>query len=49
TTEEYPTPATRPKNSVLDSQRINEIFGVEQPDWRQGLDRVLRAQVSGFK
>ncbi|MES9884230.1 MAG: dTDP-4-dehydrorhamnose reductase [Sedimenticola sp.] len=41
TTEEYPTPAMRPKNSVLDSQRINQIFGFEQPDWCQGLDAVL--------
>jgi len=33
----YPTPATRPANSVLKCQRIKDIFGIEQPNWREFL------------
>ena len=36
-TSGYPTPATRPANSVLDCQRIKDVFGIEQPDWRDYL------------
>ncbi len=41
TTEQYPTPAERPKNSVLDCQKIKQEFGINQPDWRVGLRSVL--------
>jgi dTDP-4-dehydrorhamnose reductase len=40
---DYPAPANRPPNSILDCRRIREIFGVEQPDWRHSLTRVLAA------
>lgn len=40
-TSDYPTPAKRPKNSVLDTQKIQETFGVSLPDWRYHLDRML--------
>jgi dTDP-4-dehydrorhamnose reductase len=33
-TTDYPTPARRPANSVLDCSRIFRIFGIRQPDWR---------------
>jgi len=42
TTKEYPTPAARPKNSVLDCSKIMEVFGIEQPDWRIGLQSILQ-------
>lgn len=40
-TEEYPTPAARPKNSVLDCSRIKQVFDIDQPDWRTALSRLL--------
>ncbi|MBV8802643.1 MAG: dTDP-4-dehydrorhamnose reductase [Gammaproteobacteria bacterium] len=41
TTHEYPTPAKRPQYSVLDCQRIADVFGIQQPDWKQGLNHVI--------
>lgn len=43
TTSEYPTPANRPLNTVLDCHKISEKFGITQPDWRIGLKHVLMA------
>lgn len=40
-TEDWPTPAVRPRNSALDCRRIREAYGIEQPDWRVALDAVL--------
>lgn len=39
---DYPTPARRPANSRLDCSRIARDFGIDRPDWRDDLDRVLR-------
>jgi len=33
----YPTPAARPANSVLNCQKIQNVFGIEQPNWREFL------------
>ncbi|MGD0864582.1 MAG: dTDP-4-dehydrorhamnose reductase [Rhizomicrobium sp.] len=41
TTAEYPTPAVRPANSVLDCTRIHREFGIPQPSWRVALSEVL--------
>ncbi len=41
TTDDYPTAARRPRNSVLDCSKICEHFGVEQPDWRESLRRNI--------
>jgi dTDP-4-dehydrorhamnose reductase len=38
---DYPTPAARPAYSVLDIAKLQRDFGIELPDWRLGLDRVL--------
>ena len=38
----YPTPARRPANSALDCTRINDLYGIAQPDWKAGLARVLK-------
>lgn len=40
-TSAYPTPAARPSNSRLDTERIRETFGIHLPDWRIGVDRML--------
>jgi len=42
TTEQYPTPASRPKNSVLDCRKLEETFGIRQPDWRAALSETLK-------
>ena len=40
-TEEYPTPAVRPRNSRLDCRKIHAVFGIEPDDWRRSLRTVL--------
>ena len=40
-TDEFPTPARRPAWSRLDCSRLEHEFGIDLPDWRAGLDRVL--------
>lgn len=42
-TEDYPVAATRPMNSCLDTSKIRQAFGVNLPDWREGVDAVLVA------
>jgi dTDP-4-dehydrorhamnose reductase len=40
-TDEYPTPARRPANSVLDNARLNQRFGIRMPSWQAGLAEVI--------
>lgn len=42
-TEQYPTRATRPAYSVLDKSKIKEVFDVDIPHWRAGLEKCLGA------
>ncbi|MBO0738602.1 MAG: dTDP-4-dehydrorhamnose reductase [Alphaproteobacteria bacterium] len=42
TTAQYPTPARRPMNSVLDCRKIAEAYGVSAPPWRTSLAAVVR-------
>ena len=37
TTEEYPTPAKRPRNSIMSNTKLNHRFGVKMPGWEIGL------------
>ncbi len=41
-TSAYPTPARRPANSRLDCSALERDFGIRRPDWRAGLDDILR-------
>src|SRR5205085_23420 len=41
TTADYPTPARRPANSVLDCRRIGEVFGIVPRPWREALAEVI--------
>jgi dTDP-4-dehydrorhamnose reductase len=41
-TDQYPTLAERPLNSVLYCRKIKEAFGISPPSWREGLARVIR-------
>ena len=38
---EYPTPAQRPENSVLDCSKIEAEFGIERVSWADELEAVL--------
>ncbi|HLZ66456.1 MAG TPA: dTDP-4-dehydrorhamnose reductase [Aliidongia sp.] len=42
-TADYPTPARRPANSVLDCTKIERQFGIRQPDWQASLSVVVEA------
>jgi dTDP-4-dehydrorhamnose reductase len=41
TTADYPTPARRPANSVLDCSQIGEAFGIVPRPWREALAEVI--------
>ena len=41
TTVEYPTPAKRPLNSRLNTQKLQQIFKIHLPHWKQGVEQVL--------
>jgi dTDP-4-dehydrorhamnose reductase len=49
TTAQYPTPAKRPANSVLDCSLIKTDVGIALPDWRDGLKRMLSAQLGSAR
>jgi dTDP-4-dehydrorhamnose reductase len=40
-TSEYPTPAARPSNSVLDNSRLRDVFDIEMPDWEKALKSCI--------
>lgn len=42
TTEDYPTPAARPKNSSLDNSKLKQAFDIALPSWQEGLQMVMR-------
>jgi dTDP-4-dehydrorhamnose reductase len=41
TTSEYPTSATRPQNSRLDTRKFQSTFALTPADWTQGVNDVL--------
>lgn len=41
-TTEYPTPAERPKNSVMDCSMLKGCFNINPPLWEDSLDVMLR-------
>ena len=40
-TSDYPTPAQRPLNSRLATDKLRQTFDLTLPDWRCGVDRML--------
>ena len=40
-TSAFPTPASRPLNSRLCTDKIKQAFGLVLPPWQQGVDRML--------
>jgi len=41
-TEEYPTPAPRPRFSALSCERLRQTFGLTLPDWQDAVARCLQ-------
>jgi len=41
-TAEYPLPATRPANSLLDTSKLKTAFGIHCPPWERGVDAALQ-------
>lgn len=41
TTADFPTPATRPANSRLDTTKLQNAFSITPPAWQLGVDAVL--------
>ena len=40
-TSAFPTPARRPLNSRLNTQKLQQTFGLNLPHWQMGVDRLL--------
>jgi dTDP-4-dehydrorhamnose reductase len=40
-TTAFPTPAARPRNSRLSTQRLQQAFGLRLPHWQHGVERML--------
>ena len=40
-TTDYPTPAQRPLNSRMDCTATKRVFGIERPDWVNGVKTIL--------
>jgi dTDP-4-dehydrorhamnose reductase len=40
-TSAYPTPAQRPLNSRLSTAKLTQAFGLQLPQWQQGVERML--------
>jgi dTDP-4-dehydrorhamnose reductase len=41
-TEDYPTPAPRPNYSVLSNEKLQRVFAVALPAWRESLAKTMR-------
>lgn len=47
-TTDYPTPAKRPLNSRMDCGATQQVFGIQRPNWRDGLNMILQ-ELEGTK
>jgi dTDP-4-dehydrorhamnose reductase len=45
-TSQFPTPAARPAYSVLDTQKIETVFNLEIPNWKESLQNCIAKQLS---
>lgn len=45
TTEQYPTPAKRPKFSLLDKTKIKETYQIKIPFWKDSLQEMLKKMI----
>jgi dTDP-4-dehydrorhamnose reductase len=49
TTEQFPRPAKRPANSVMESERLDEIGIKPMPDYRDGLAAIVESQMAALR
>ena len=42
TTQQYPTPAQRPKNTLMSKDKIAEIFSVKTLNWKESLKTCIK-------
>jgi dTDP-4-dehydrorhamnose reductase len=49
TTDQYPTPAKRPANSRLSTDKLRHIFGIAPRPWQEAVGEVVDALVKGAK
>ena len=47
TTVAYPTPAKRPRYSVIDKSKLKRTLGIEIPNWRKSLGNCLKELKNG--
>jgi dTDP-4-dehydrorhamnose reductase len=47
TTAEYPAPARRPAYSVLLNSKLDRVFGIQLPDWREQLHKAFSVNPLG--
>jgi dTDP-4-dehydrorhamnose reductase len=45
-TDQYPTPARRPMNSVLDCYKIKDVYGISPSPWREALAPVIEQLIN---
>ena len=46
-TQDYPTPAKRPLNSILDTSLFEKTFSMTLPPWEEGVFAIIRALYGG--
>jgi len=46
-TESYPTPAKRPANSLMNKEKIKQVFGYSPRDWKTSLRECIQALTKG--
>lgn len=46
TTEAYPLPASRPKNSAFDKSKVRNNLGFSVSPWRENLERFLKSEAT---
>ena len=44
TTKDYPTPASRPKFSLLDKSKIKNTFGIKINSWELSLSKMIKSK-----
>jgi dTDP-4-dehydrorhamnose reductase len=46
TTDQYPTLAKRPMNTVLNCDKLHQTFGIKQKPWQPGLNQTIKELLS---
>ena len=44
-TTAYPTPAKRPLNSRLNTQKLQQTFYIHLPEWQQGVEHAIAEMI----